>query len=180
MNCEEMSPLLGAYLDGELDLVTSMQAEAHVAECAACQAALEKLTALNAALTENAPRYAAPEGLRARVRTIMKQESGNEIQEPVKGPLPAAMSADAWAALQKSGHIPRIRQDSTQVDALKNRRDFPQDLFAATDDDFSNSSSPTLYQVGNRRPVSFWPLALAAAILAAIFLGPRVQMPRVS
>ena len=46
MNCREAEPLLNAYVDGELDLATSLKVEDHVAGCAACteyQARLQDL-----------------------------------------------------------------------------------------------------------------------------------------
>jgi anti-sigma factor RsiW len=36
MNCQEANPLLNPYLDGELDLVTAVRVEEHIAACAGC------------------------------------------------------------------------------------------------------------------------------------------------
>ncbi len=67
MNCREVEGLLGAYADGELDLVHSLATEAHVRDCAACGAALQRLEALHAAVSSQAPYYPAPEALLRKV-----------------------------------------------------------------------------------------------------------------
>lgn len=61
MTCREVEGLLGAYSDGELDLVRSLDAEAHVRDCAACSAALRRLEALHAAVSEATYYPASPE-----------------------------------------------------------------------------------------------------------------------
>ncbi len=66
MTCREVQPLLGAYLDGELDLVRSLEVEAHVEGCEACARELRCLEDVSAAVA-NAPRFPAPRGLRQRV-----------------------------------------------------------------------------------------------------------------
>ncbi len=40
MNCETARALIHGYADGELDLERSLEIERHLAECAACTAAL--------------------------------------------------------------------------------------------------------------------------------------------
>jgi hypothetical protein len=67
---------LGAYLDGELGGSRVRRVEAHVAECAMCQAELDELRALAALLQESPPaeaitpaeRFVANVGLRLRDR----------------------------------------------------------------------------------------------------------------
>ncbi|HEV2446598.1 MAG TPA: zf-HC2 domain-containing protein [Candidatus Sulfopaludibacter sp.] len=68
MNCAEAQELVGAYFDDELDPVNSLAVEKHVAGCAACAGELEVLGALRSAMRAQAPYYAAPAELRARVR----------------------------------------------------------------------------------------------------------------
>jgi anti-sigma factor RsiW len=67
LNCRELEGLLGAYADGELDLVRSLDVEGHVRECAACSAALERLDALHTAISSQAPYYSAPPELRRKL-----------------------------------------------------------------------------------------------------------------
>ena len=54
MNCREAEGLLGAYIDEELDLVHSLDLEAHVRECGRCAAALRRQEALRSAVTSHA------------------------------------------------------------------------------------------------------------------------------
>jgi anti-sigma factor RsiW len=67
VSCRELEGLLGAYADGELDLVHSLDVEGHVRECAACAAALERLHALHTAVSSQAPYYSASPELRRRL-----------------------------------------------------------------------------------------------------------------
>lgn len=70
MNCAEMTPLLHAYADGELDLVRSLEAEQHIKTCAACAAQMAALKSLQTAFKENDLSYAAPASLRRAVGQI--------------------------------------------------------------------------------------------------------------
>jgi anti-sigma factor RsiW len=49
MNCDEARRLIGAYSDGELDLVRSLEVEEHLRSCDACASARENLRALKQA-----------------------------------------------------------------------------------------------------------------------------------
>ncbi|MBZ5626252.1 MAG: anti-sigma factor [Acidobacteriia bacterium] len=74
MNCREAQALLGAYVDGELDLVRSLDAEAHVRECPACSAALERLHALHTAVSCHAPYYDAPPELHRKLAARLESK----------------------------------------------------------------------------------------------------------
>jgi anti-sigma factor RsiW len=67
VNCREAEGLLCAYIDEELDLVHSLDLEAHVRECASCAASLKRQEAMRGAVTAHAPYYQAPAALRAAV-----------------------------------------------------------------------------------------------------------------
>jgi anti-sigma factor RsiW len=76
MSCgNPTSRLLEAYLDGELDLVRSLEMERHLAECELCSAALRSHRALQSALAEPSFYYEAPKGLEDRVRTELRKAS---------------------------------------------------------------------------------------------------------
>jgi len=66
MNCGEIEPLLGAYLDGELDLMHSLEVEAHLGGCGPCSRALDNQKQVARAVSA-AARYPAPPGLRRRL-----------------------------------------------------------------------------------------------------------------
>lgn len=68
MTCREANPLLGAYLDGELDLIHAMEVEAHARECGACTRGLETHKQLSSAVL-TAPYHRAPASLRAHLES---------------------------------------------------------------------------------------------------------------
>ncbi len=73
MNCRDIEPRLGAYLDGELDAAERAAVEAHLAGCAECPALLERHRALQAAVRAELPAHRASDALRARVREALRE-----------------------------------------------------------------------------------------------------------
>ena len=71
MDCQEAQKLLHAYVDGELDLVTSLEVERHVQECPACAAAQARLQSVRAALRGGALVFTPPPDLESRIRTTV-------------------------------------------------------------------------------------------------------------
>ncbi len=66
MTCAEVTPLIGAYYDGELDAARASAIDAHVASCQSCAGDLETLRQVSAEL-RHAPYYRAPDALVRRV-----------------------------------------------------------------------------------------------------------------
>ena len=60
MNCQEIKNLMDAYLDGELDPITSQKVEQHLRDCPKCEQAYEMETAMAHAISQAAPYYKAP------------------------------------------------------------------------------------------------------------------------
>jgi anti-sigma factor RsiW len=60
----EAKALLNAAHDGELDAMTQMRVEAHLAGCPDCTAEYARLSALSTAIRERATRHKAPDALR--------------------------------------------------------------------------------------------------------------------
>ncbi len=86
MSCgNPTSGLLEAYLDGELDLVRSLEVERHLSECELCAAALCSHRALRSALTDASLYYEAPKGLQGRVRTELRKASKESKRGAVGG-----------------------------------------------------------------------------------------------
>jgi len=75
MNHEEVSRLLGAYLDGELDLTTCMAVEEHVAGCERCQREMEAEHELIGIVRDETPRFEASPFLKTRIRAALRAES---------------------------------------------------------------------------------------------------------
>ncbi|HWI59651.1 MAG TPA: anti-sigma factor [Bacillota bacterium] len=78
MNCQTMAELLHGYLDKELDLVRSLEAEQHLKECPACLRRCQEHQALRGGLGAQALYFEAPAGLTRRVRTAVRQASRAE------------------------------------------------------------------------------------------------------
>ena len=75
MNCEETRPLLHPYLDGELDVVKSLEVAAHLRECQACTAEYVSLQAVHESVSADELYYRAPAGLNKRVRAALREEN---------------------------------------------------------------------------------------------------------
>jgi anti-sigma factor RsiW len=93
MDCKTAHVMMPLYFDGELDRATSREFEAHLDECNDCRAALIELDALRRTLREDAPRYNAPDTLRARIQK----------QAPTLAtPAPVRRTPSRWLALAAS------------------------------------------------------------------------------
>jgi anti-sigma factor RsiW len=68
--------LLDAYLDGELDLVRSLEVEHHLAGCSACAAEEAGLRTLQAAVRMAPLRHSPPQALEDRVLQSLRRASG--------------------------------------------------------------------------------------------------------
>jgi anti-sigma factor RsiW len=72
MECEDAGGLVHGYLDGELDLVKSLEVERHMRECEECGRELREQTALRLAINRDIPYFDAPAGLNRRVRASLR------------------------------------------------------------------------------------------------------------
>jgi anti-sigma factor RsiW len=81
VNCELTQRYVPGYLDGELDLVRTIEMECHLKGCPTCGQELETLKALRAALQRSSLAYAAPSGLRERIQTSLRPSSMADGQE---------------------------------------------------------------------------------------------------
>ena len=79
MNCREVGALLNPYIDDELTEATARDVRAHLAECAACTRAHERLVALRGAMQEHLPVFRAPDGLRASIRQAIRVPAGRPV-----------------------------------------------------------------------------------------------------
>jgi anti-sigma factor RsiW len=68
MTCAEVSTLLEACVDGELDFRSNLEVEAHLAECSACGNQVRERMELRDAIAEAGLYFPAPRGVRQRVR----------------------------------------------------------------------------------------------------------------
>jgi len=75
MNHDEASRLLGAYLDGELDLSASVKLEEHLAGCESCQRQLAEQQELLEVVRSETPRFVASPFLKTRIRAALREEA---------------------------------------------------------------------------------------------------------
>lgn len=78
MNDHVEQKRLHGYLDGELDLVRSLEIECHLQECQKCSREYRNLQALRSAIRTKLPYYRAPAGLRKRFDAMLEQTAGGE------------------------------------------------------------------------------------------------------
>jgi anti-sigma factor RsiW len=81
MSCDLTRRYVSGYLDGELDLVRTIEMEAHLKGCPDCAQELESLKALRAALQGSSFAYAAPAALRDRIQSSLRASSGVEVRK---------------------------------------------------------------------------------------------------
>ncbi|MDB5319713.1 MAG: putative transrane anti-sigma factor [Phycisphaerales bacterium] len=74
MNCMQTRELIGPQLDGELDLMASLELKRHVECCLACAQVQERLQAVRSAVTASAPYYQAPEQFGDQIRAALRRE----------------------------------------------------------------------------------------------------------
>jgi anti-sigma factor RsiW len=72
VTCEVARPLVHAYVDNELDVVRSLEVEAHLSGCLACAREEASLRALHKALGNSALYHEAPARLEQRVRAALR------------------------------------------------------------------------------------------------------------
>ena len=110
MTCEEARPLVHAYVDGELDVVRSLEVEAHLSSCAVCAREQASLRALHTAFSNGALYHEAPAGLERRVRAAVRDarraEGGRSFVLRHYGWGGAAAAALLLAAIIVRGVLP--------------------------------------------------------------------------
>ena len=83
MSCELTQRFVPGYLDGELDLVRTIEMETHLKSCAACARELENQQALRDALRRGSLAYAAPTSLRDRIQSSLRESTTPKTPERV-------------------------------------------------------------------------------------------------
>jgi anti-sigma factor RsiW len=82
MDCKDISELIHPYLDGELEPAPAAELLAHQRGCPNCTQVVKEQRALSNAIGEAAPRYKAPEALRARIVDAIAAEIASESHPP--------------------------------------------------------------------------------------------------
>ena len=74
MSCQQTHELIHGYLDGELDLVKSIEIEKHLEQCPTCTQNYESLRGLQSRLRDNSLRFDPPANLEKRLRSALRRE----------------------------------------------------------------------------------------------------------
>jgi len=86
MNCEAAGRWLDPLLDGELDSKNTVEVQAHLDTCAACQRSYEAKRAVSVNVRRLEVGYAAPESLRARIAEALEAEvAATRARVPERG-----------------------------------------------------------------------------------------------
>ena len=75
MSCDLTQRFVPGYVDGELDLVRTIEMERHLTDCPACAEKLESEREVRALLRRSSLAYAAPAVLRDRIRSSLRASS---------------------------------------------------------------------------------------------------------
>ena len=75
MTCEETGRLIHALADGELDLVKSIELEAHLQECPSCAQALEEIRRLRSLMKDSSLRFTPTRSFERRLRSAVRREA---------------------------------------------------------------------------------------------------------
>ena len=75
MNHENIYNLLDAYADGELDLLSTVEVDQHLNDCADCRARDRRTRSLRAALQKSGVTYRAPSALKRKLRATLRRET---------------------------------------------------------------------------------------------------------
>jgi anti-sigma factor RsiW len=75
MNCNEATPLVTAFADGEIDGIRGHSVRRHLESCAECSAKYDAVLTLRARLRAEVPYFVAPATLRARVGAMVAESS---------------------------------------------------------------------------------------------------------
>src|SRR5436853_7350568 len=75
MTCQETGLLIHALADGELDLVKSIEIEAHLQECRSCAQAQEEIRRLRSLMKDASLRFTPTANFEKRVRSAVRREA---------------------------------------------------------------------------------------------------------
>lgn len=106
VDCSKAREYLHAQLDHELDPVTAAGVDDHVRTCAACAKELAAQQALRRALRKDAPYFAVPAGLAARIRSQMDTGHRSESKSWFTSWFPVAAAVAATAVITWTLAVP--------------------------------------------------------------------------
>jgi anti-sigma factor RsiW len=120
MTCAESRALVGAYADRELDLVRSLEIEAHLHSCGGCARDLQQLQELRSAITTAPLTFTPSAALRRRVGGALRREAGPRALPTLRVLQPFALPAAAVLVLALSWSLVANRGGRSAHELLLN------------------------------------------------------------
>lgn len=118
MNCKDVQPLLGGYMDGELDLVRNMEIEQHLQTCSVCSPIYQQHQALQGAMHAESLYFKAPAHLQKRIRSSLHQASNRKSTSSIVQWRPLAVAAALLVLVIISWSLIRMFSIPSQNDIL--------------------------------------------------------------
>jgi len=148
MNCEQMTLLISAWLDGETTAQEEKELLAHLEQCADCRALLAQLQTLRASFSDLEELTPAPEGFADRVMEKVRAESKPKVVPLFRRPqVRALMGLAACAVLcvgLMSGTGRKSAENTAQAPAAAPAAMAPEEYVLADD-----SNGAALYELEN-------------------------------
>src|SRR5262245_11974992 len=94
MTCQQTQDLLHGYIDGEIDLLNSVEIERHFEECQTCGLARQKQLELRTLIKDSAPYFQAPDLLTKRVKNALREANKMEAK--------SGLTSRRWLAVAAS------------------------------------------------------------------------------
>jgi anti-sigma factor RsiW len=85
VNCQETQELIHAYIDGELDLMKSLEMDQHLQGCSACSQVHQNLQAVRTAIRESSCYLLPPSDLQKRVQRLVRGvDQANSVRRSLR------------------------------------------------------------------------------------------------
>jgi anti-sigma factor RsiW len=78
LDCRETQTLIHGYVDGELDLIKSLEIEQHIQECSGCAQTHTSLQAVRVAIQGSSLYFQTPPGLAQRIQSSVRRATQEE------------------------------------------------------------------------------------------------------
>jgi len=80
LSCQQTRELIHGYVDGELDLVKSVEIEEHLGECEGCTQTYQGIRGLRSAVAGNALRFEPTKDFERRLRSALRKQGDSDSE----------------------------------------------------------------------------------------------------
>jgi anti-sigma factor RsiW len=109
LNCRETQTLIHGYVDGELDLMKSLEIEQHLRECPACAQVHASLQSIRTAIKASALHFQAPPDLARRIQSSVRRANPADRTVRMRRGALLAVAASLVLILAASWGLTRVR-----------------------------------------------------------------------